>query len=196
MLNDPQADTTAMLRANSNAISHHDWQWLMWIGIALIILGTLSILIASLTTLVSVIIFGIFLLLNSSILIYQSFKLWQRQHKSKFFFQLTLGILYALMGVLFVVNPVHLAISLTLVLAVFYIILGTFRCVLALLQRPPSWGWLLFSALITVVLGILIIYQWPVSGLWVIGVFVGIDIITIGWAFIINAVSLRRLSTP
>jgi uncharacterized membrane protein HdeD (DUF308 family) len=94
---------------------------------------------------------------------------------------------------LLVVNPGFGAVSLTLLLAAFFLVGGIFRLVTAAAMRPPSWGWLAASGIVTLLLGILIWSEWPVSGLWVIGLFIGIDMVFSGTWLIMLALAARRL---
>jgi len=55
------------------------------------------------------------------------------------------------------------------------------------------WGWSLASGIISVMLGVMIYRQWPASGLWVIGMFVGIELIFNGWTWIMLSMGLRAL---
>ena len=57
--------------------------------------------------------------------------------------------------------------------------------------RLPHWGWPLASGILNVLLGLLIWAQWPLSGLWVIGLFVGIELIFSGWMWVMIALALR-----
>jgi uncharacterized membrane protein HdeD (DUF308 family) len=57
----------------------------------------------------------------------------------------------------------------------------------------PHWGWVLFGGVLNLLLGILIWWGWPASALWVIGLFVGIDMIYNGWTWVVLALSLKRL---
>jgi uncharacterized membrane protein HdeD (DUF308 family) len=50
------------------------------------------------------------------------------------------------------------------------------------LRGLPGWGWILFDAIITGLLGIFIVARWPASSLWVIGTFVGASIFITGLA--------------
>ncbi len=61
-------------------------------------------------------------------------------------------------------------------------------------MRFPHWGWVLFNGIITLILGIIIWRQWPVSGLWVIGLFIGIDLIISGWAWIMLSFAARQMA--
>jgi uncharacterized membrane protein HdeD (DUF308 family) len=75
-------------------------------------------------------------------------------------------------------------------MAAFFMIGGLFELVGAPLAHLPAWGWNMFDGAISFVLGLLILAQWPVSGLWVVGLFVGIRIIFFGIAWIALALSL------
>jgi uncharacterized membrane protein HdeD (DUF308 family) len=176
---------------SQNKTLHAKWPWLLGIGIALVILGTLSILAATLTTLVSVILLGGFLIANGILLSYQAGKLWWGQW-GKFFLQAGIGFLYVIAGIIFISNPMGAAVTLTLMFAIFYIIIGISRAILAITHRISGWGWLFVSALITTLLGILILSVWPSASLWLLGVIVGIDIVFIGWALIMTAVWARK----
>ena len=55
-----------------------------------------------------------------------------------------------------------------------------------------SWGWLLASGILSVLLGVLIWAQWPASGLWVIGLLVGIQLLFTGWSLVMLALAARR----
>jgi uncharacterized membrane protein HdeD (DUF308 family) len=52
-------------------------------------------------------------------------------------------------------------------------------------------GWRLASSIITLLLGVLILLEWPASGLFIIGLFIGIDLIFTGWVYIVSALSAR-----
>jgi uncharacterized membrane protein HdeD (DUF308 family) len=102
-----------------------------------------------------------------------------------------IGILYAVVGVMIVDQPAEAAIQLTLIIAIFLVISGLFRIVFAISERFTGWGWVLLNGAISLFLGILIYKQWPSSGLWVIGLFIGIDLIFNGWSWIMLALGLR-----
>jgi uncharacterized membrane protein HdeD (DUF308 family) len=189
-----QQNAAKFIDPNIKTILQKHWKWLLGLGIALVILGTISIFVAALTTIISVILIGTFLILNGAMLVYQAFKVWWH-HWRRFSVQLIMGLLYLFAGFIFVLYPIQGAVSLTLVLAVFYIIIGIYRFILALSHKTPGWGWLLFSGLLTAVLGFIVLGYWPAISLWVIGVFVGIDILFIGWAFIMTALAVKLGTT-
>lgn len=171
---------------------HKNWHWYLLFGIALAVLGSLAIFFSYTSTIFSIIYIGAFLVVAGVVEAVQSFKLrlW-----SRFFLHAILGVLYFVAGVFLLMNPAFNAISLTLLLAIFFVISGIFKMVFALSSTIPHKGWIVFNGAITLLLGILIWQQWPISGLWVIGLFVGIDMIFTGWAWIALAMMAKRLGT-
>ena len=82
---------------------------------------------------------------------------------------------------------------LTLILAVAFLVGGSVRIVVVLTERFSAWPWVLLNGVVTLLLGILIWRQWPESSLWVIGLFVGIDLIFNGWSWVMLALAVRAI---
>jgi len=82
----------------------------------------------------------------------------------------------------------------TFMLAIALLVGGSFRIVMALSERFHGWGWVLLNGIVTLVLGILIWRQWPESSLWVIGLFVGIDMVFAGWSLVMAGLAVRTLA--
>jgi uncharacterized membrane protein HdeD (DUF308 family) len=101
------------------------------------------------------------------------------------------GVLGVVAGFILVLHPTSGAVVLTLLMAMFFMIGGLFRIITALLMRYPHWGWVLLNGLITLVLGVLILRQLPEAAVWIIGMFVGIDLIFCGWSWVMLALALR-----
>lgn len=168
------------------------WKWFLIMGIVMIILGFLAIGAATTVTLVSMVMLGALLLTGGIIQIGYAF--WARQW-SGFFFSLLAGIVYTVTGLLLLVHPTAGALSLTLLLAAFYIIGGIFRIVGSLMMQFEQWGWALFSGIIKLILGGLILAGWPVTGLWIFGLFIGIDLIFYGWFWVLLSLTAKRNET-
>ena len=88
---------------------------------------------------------------------------------------------------------IAIAMAGAMVVAAFLVVAGLFRIVAALSLRLPNWGWQLLRGFVTLLLGVLIYRAWPFSGLWVIGLFVGIEMIFYGWAWIMLALEVRAV---
>jgi|GEM_PF-203066 len=92
------------------------------------------------------------------------------------------GGLGLLAGLVVLVTPVASLAVLTIVLAGLFFIGGVVDIVLAVRLRPEEgWGWMLSSGMVSVLLGILIVAQWPASGVWAVGLLVGIRMLMHGW---------------
>lgn len=170
-----------------------NWCWFFIWGISLFILGILAISFAAFTTLLSVIFLGFILFISGAVIIIDTFTFWWRKWPG-FFIHLIMGILYAIVGLILINNPVWGSVSLTLLLAVFYVIVGLFRIIYSQSIRLPKRGWSLFNGIIALILGGLILAQWPASSLFIIGLFVGIDLLFSGWGYMMAALSARSLS--
>ncbi len=168
----------------------------LFLGISLVVFGTLATIFAYTSTIFSVIYLGIFLIILGVFEGIQSFTL---SRWSNFFLHLFLGVLYTIGGFFIVMHPAENAISLTLLLAIFFIVTGVLKVIFALAKNVPHKGWLAFNGVVTFILGVLIWQQWPLSGLWVIGMLIGIDAIFTGWTLIMLSFAAKNIdkkSTP
>jgi uncharacterized membrane protein HdeD (DUF308 family) len=96
------------------------------------------------------------------------------------------------LGIIIVVNPMVSAQALTILLAFFFIFGGIFRIVSALVAREYNWGWLLFSGIIGLLLGLSIWRHWPYSGLWIIGIFIGVEMLLAGLWLLMLGLAARK----
>ena len=166
------------------------WGWFLALGIALIVLGTIAIGSTLVMTIASVFFFGWLLIIGGVMEVIHAF--WHKRWAG-FFLDLLTGVLYVVVGWMAVTNPKESALLLTLVIAMFLLFEGVFRIVTALAARYPHWGWVMFNGVISLLLGIMIWRQWPYSGLWVIGLFVGIEMLLNGWSLVMLSLTGRKL---
>jgi len=169
---------------------HRHWVRFLLLGLLLVALGTVGVVASGLFTLASVFFFGWLLLIGGAAVAAHAF--WARRW-SGFFVQLIFGTLNLVVGWIMITQPGIAALSLTLLLGVSLVVQGLFRIAAALAGQADSRAWLLLSGLASLVLGILIWSEWPVSGVWVIGLFVGIDLLFYGWWLVSLALSVRHL---
>ncbi len=166
------------------------WGCFLAFGIGLLVLGVAAVVRSVTATVASMVFFGWLLVIACGIEIAQAVMVG---HWAGFFYHLLAAILFGLTGVLFVTRPVISAEAATIVMAMFFMIGGLFQLIASLTVTPPGWGWQVADGIITFVLGLLVLAQWPDSGLWVIGLFVGIDLILYGCAWIALALNLRTM---
>jgi uncharacterized membrane protein HdeD (DUF308 family) len=166
----------------------HNWGWFLAFGIALVLIGVLAIARAVAATVVSMLFFGWLLVIAAGIEVVQAIMVG----KWAGLYHHWLGaILFGVLGALIVWRPLVTAEILTLLMGAFFLVAGLFQLITPFVVSLPEWGWHVLNGIITLVLGILILAQWPVSGLWVIGLFVGIELIFYGGAWIALALKLR-----
>ena len=166
------------------------WGWFLGLGIVLIILGAIAIGSAFLMTIASVFLFGWILIIGGIMEVVHAF--WHKRWAG-FFLDLLTGVLYVVVGWMMMNNPQESALLLTLIIAMFLVFEGVFRIVAAITMRYPHWGSVLFNGVISLLLGILIWRRWPVSGLWAIGLFVGIEMLLNGWSLVRLSLTGRKL---
>lgn len=165
------------------------WKWFLALGIALVVFGTIAIGSACVATVAATVLFGFLMLAAGVTEIVSSF--WAGRWSGTLV-HLLIGVLYTVVGLIVIDHPANAAIQLTLIIAIFLIFGGIFRIVFALSERFTGWGWVLLNGAVTLLLGMLVYKQWPASGLWVIGLFVGIEMIFNGWAWVMLALGLKQ----
>lgn len=172
---------------------HDSWGWFAALGVALIILGVVCIVGDVTATLITVLTIGWMLLIGAVIALVQAFRVgsW-----SGFFLYLLSALLRGFTGYLLLRYPLAGETSLTIVLASFFIVGGTFRAIGAARLRFPQWGWTTASGAISVVLGVMLLAQLPISSLWFIGLAVGVDFVFDGASLIALATALHRVPAP
>jgi uncharacterized membrane protein HdeD (DUF308 family) len=168
----------------------HHWGWFLIVGIALLLLGIAAVARSFAATVASMVFFGWLLVLASLIEFVDAFMVG---HWAGFFSHVLLAILFGIVGLLIVVKPVISAEALTVLMSMFFLISGLYQLLASLWTHLPGWGWQALNGIIAAGMGVLILVQWPASGLWVIGLFVGIDLILFGWTWIALALNLRKM---
>lgn len=165
------------------------WGRFLALGIVQIVVGILAVSFAFSATLASVVLLGILLLIAAGAQLAAAVWAWDWRGFSLF---LLVGLLYAVAGFLMLQHPVHAAEALTLMLAAALLVGGMFRMVVAVTERFTARGWVLCNGVLSLLLGLLIWQQWPWTGRWVLGMFVGMDLIMNGTTWSIVAVAMRH----
>jgi uncharacterized membrane protein HdeD (DUF308 family) len=167
-----------------------NWGWLLALGIAFVVLGTVGIGAAAAFTVATVMLFGVLLLLGAASQVAQALRAkgWKASMP-----HLLIAVLYLVGGMIMVLDPVGASGALTLLIAGVLIAAGIMRIISSLQMRgSPGWGFLLAGGVASVVLGFLVVSGWPASGLWFIGLMVALELIFSGWAYIFIALAIRR----
>jgi uncharacterized membrane protein HdeD (DUF308 family) len=178
------AETTdlAPLRAKSG--------WIVALGVVYVIAGLIALGSVVFATVVTVFVVGVMMLLSGVAEVISAFqiKTW-----GKFLLWVLLGLLYIVAGFLTFENPLLAAAVLTLLLGCALLVSGVMRIILAFsMKQEMPWVWVAISGVVTFLLGLIILAHWPVSGLYILGVFLGIDLIFAGLGWIGIGLGLKR----
>jgi uncharacterized membrane protein HdeD (DUF308 family) len=169
------------------------WGWIVAFGIISLLAGLIALAGSTMfATATAVYIVGFMMLFEGATEIVAAFNAKDWSHRILW---LLLGALYVFAGIICLQNPFAAATILTLLLGFALIIGGLVRIFLATRMRQGTpWGWVVFSGLISFFLGIIIVAHWPVSSFFVLGIFLGVDLIFIGSGWIAVGMALKRHS--
>jgi len=167
-----------------------NWAWMLSLGIVMVILGVIGLGMTVLFNEIVVMYFGFLLLFGSGVQLMQAFRAeaWKGR-----VWHVLIALVYIVGGIIAVTEPVIAGMTLALLIAWTLIVIGVLRLVMALQMRGAAgWLWTLLGGALSVVLGVMIINEWPQSGLWVIGLFVAIEILFAGWSQIMIALAAKN----
>jgi uncharacterized membrane protein HdeD (DUF308 family) len=184
----PDADR---LRSTVTASMQEHWVLFLVEGIILVILGLAAIIVPPLATLAVAIFIGWLFLISGIVGLVTTF--WMR-HAPGFWWSLLSAVLGIVAGIVLIGWPVSGAISLTLVLIVFFIIEGVASIMFALEHKRElsgRWGWMLASGIVDLVLAAIIFAGLPLSAAWALGLLVGINLVFGGSALVAMALHAR-----
>ncbi|HME37208.1 MAG TPA: DUF308 domain-containing protein [Candidatus Sulfotelmatobacter sp.] len=109
--------------------------------------------------------------------------------------KLLVGLAYLFFGVYLIIHPVLGVTSLTLVLAVLFLIEGILEIILFFNLRSLGGStWMLVDGIVTLLLGVMIYMQWPSSSAWAIGTLVGVSMIISGVSRVMLSLAVRKMT--
>jgi uncharacterized membrane protein HdeD (DUF308 family) len=168
--------------------------WVIALSIALIIMGILAILMPTLASAFFTSMMGWLALISGIIMIVESF---QSKPVRGFWLNLVVGIFYVIAGLYILFNLGAAMLALTLAFGILFIAEGIFTIIMGFTTRAgSSMSWLVvINGIITLILGILVLNRWPISTLWLIGLYVGISLLFSGLSLLAAALAVRK-ATP
>ncbi len=118
---------------------------------------------------------------------------WDARGTGEFLWRLLVGVVYIVVGIFLLLHPRESLASLTLVLAILFLMeAGLMLAAFLWLRHRPGSSWLLLNALLAGAIGLLIGMNWPSSSAWAIGVLVGVNILFSGFVRLMLAWSAHR----
>jgi uncharacterized membrane protein HdeD (DUF308 family) len=167
--------------------------WIVALGLIYVIAGCIALGSVVMATVASVFVVGMMMLIAGVAEVINAFqvKTWGR-----FLLWLVLGALYIVAGFVTFENPLLAAAVLTLVLGISLMASGIMRIILAFgMKEAMPWFWIVVSGVVTLLLGVMILAHWPISSLYILGIFLGIDLVFAGAGWIGLGLGLRRPGT-
>src|SRR5438445_2867975 len=182
-MGDPQAGSdTAPLRAKSG--------WIIALGVVYLIAGFIALASVAMATVASVLVVGVMMIVAGVAEVINAFQI---KSWGKFLLWALLGVLYIVAGFVTWDNPLFAAVLLTLMLGASLVASGIMRIILAFnMKAEMPWIWVALSGVITLSLGLLILARWPINSIYILGLFLGIDLIMAGAGWIGLGFGLRR----
>jgi uncharacterized membrane protein HdeD (DUF308 family) len=163
-------------------------------GVIAIILGMLAMLAPGLTGASVVTLVGLLVLAAGLVRMIWAFSAGSF---GKGLFAFATGGLTLLCGIVLVVNPLFASGVLTILLAVYFIFDGISEISTGIWLRPESgWGWMLFGGIVSILLGTMIWAQFPLSGVYAIGILLGIKLFFVGLIMITVGSAIRSMAGP
>ena len=174
-----EAASQVIREAMREKVKRHSF-WYILQSVLMILAGIMALIFPVISS-VAIVIFLGWLLIFSGVL--QAFSLLDARHVPHFWLQLVSVVLSVLVGILFLRNPGAGLLTLTLLLIVFFMVEGISKIIFSLTIRPfPNWGWVFASGVVGILLAFYLWANTPVTAIWLLGVLLGIGLISEGAA--------------
>ncbi|HXV31982.1 MAG TPA: HdeD family acid-resistance protein [Sinorhizobium sp.] len=165
------------------------WGWFVALGVLLIMAGGIAFGNLLMATVASVYYVGLIMLIGGLLNLGHAFRV---RDWGGFFYWLLSGAFYAAAGIFAFINPVLASSVLTFLLAIALIVAGAFRVWVGFRLSPlGGWGWIAIGGLITLIAGLVIAAGWPIDSLWILGLFLAVDLVMQGLALIAFGVLVK-----
>lgn len=165
-------------------------KWFLILGIIMVVLGCLALSNQILASGFVTILLGCIFVLTGVIQAVHSLKV---KGFGRSLFLAILAVIYVIAGITCFTSTETATQMFTLIIGIVFLFSGAVQIINGISNRHfPRWGWVVFSGLISLVLGFMIISTWPFSGLWVLGMFLGIDLLFQGWSLICISLALKN----
>lgn len=167
------------------------WGLILTFGILMIVLGTIGFFQQMVYTVATVVFFGALMLVAGGAGLVSATKLngWKGKASA-----ILLSVLFLLTGALMILHPILTELSLTLIVAGFLLAAGASKFWMGFSHRERhGWYWIVANGVLSFLLGLLILGGFPGSGLWLLGLFLAIELIFDGWGAVALAFAAREI---
>lgn len=183
------AAAQAMREAMRETVKRHSLWYLIQGGL-MVLTGIVALVYPLVASKAVIIFLGWLLIINGIVQGISLIGAWKVPH---FWLQLVSVVLSVVVGALFVRRPGEALLALTLILIVFFMVEGISKVVFSLTIRPfPNWGWVFASGVIGILLAIYLWTSLPITAVWLLGLLIGILLVSQGAALGSLAWRVRR----
>lgn len=166
------------------------WGWIVALGVVYVLVGFVALGSVVTATVASVLVVGVMMIIAGVAEIISAFQI---KSWGKFLVWALLGLLYIIAGFVTFENPLLAAALLTLMLGASLLVSGVVRIFLAFnMKSEMPWMWVALSGVLTLLVGLVILARWPVNSVYILGLFLGIDLIFAGTGWIWLGLGLHR----
>lgn len=169
------------------------WRWFLALGVLDVVLGLVCLSSSVIVTLLTTALLGALAIVGGVVLAASAFwgdTIWG------IVLRIALGVLLVLAGWSLLTRPVIGALTLTAIIGWFFLVTGVLHLIMALVERASGWGWAALNGAINLLLGILLLISWPVSGLVAIGLFLGVNLLLNGILWVFASLGARSALPP
>jgi uncharacterized membrane protein HdeD (DUF308 family) len=158
------------------------WKFFLAEGAFFIILGITAIIVPQIFTIAIALFIGWLLLLGG---IFQIARAIRFSSMPGFGMWLLIGILQVIIGYFLIAQPMKGALTLTMLMTLYFAVEGIAKISLAFMMRPLAhWGWVFFSGFTALMLSVVVWAGWPGTAAWVLGLLLGINMIFLGGSLV------------
>jgi uncharacterized membrane protein HdeD (DUF308 family) len=165
------------------------WGGFVAFGVIIVLLGLLGLAFTGVFTLGIVALLGWVFAISGAVEIVHAVV---RKGWAGFWVDLVSGLLTLGAGVMIILQPVAAVAVLTVLIGIVFVIGGIFRLWAGAAIRTPYGTWVVLHGIVSALLGVMILAEWPFSSVWVIGTLVSIDLLFNGARMIALGLAARK----
>ncbi len=182
------------IRRQVLATIHAHWKLFLFQGVLMMVLGFFAVALPNVTTLAVEIMVGWLFIIGGA---FRTVSILRSHKLPGFWWSLLMGVLAIVLGLILLFRPLEGVLTLTIILVAFFIVGGVAAVLIALEFRRHlrNWGWTLFSGIVDLILAYVILWGWPSTAAWVIGLLVGINMLFYGLSLIMTSVAARSMGS-
>jgi len=179
---------------NAGDLLRSKWAWFLAVGVVLIVCGAVAVALPALSTIAASTVLGVVLVICGVVKIVEAL---QVKEWAGCVWQLLVGSVEMVGGILIYLNPMKGALAISLLIAIVFLIQGAIQITLAFKVRPQGgWGWLFASGLIAFTVTAAMVIKVRYTSIYTPGTLAGIALLVAGFAYVIIALSNRRAGPP